>query len=445
LTKANAMKQSLTLLIIFCTIQVFGQQSFKNLDEYLNYVTVNNPALGSENFNREMSESRVRAAWSSLLPQVRAFGSLDNNIHLPVQLIPAQIFGGREGEFREIKFGTRYNASYGVEASMPVINVSTWKNVQAAKLADKASDFQYEDKKLSTIENAASAYYFALLSNEAVKISAELLSAADSLLKAAQVRLTNGTIETLDFNRVKALYIDTEQQYQSYVAAQQKNLNSLKITAGLNLADTVLLSESLWQLATKSSKVDLEINTNALPAYQMFSYRQMQAHQELKRQQAKIFPELSIYARYTKQSFSNTSDIIGGSQPWYDISVAGLRAEWLLFTGFNRQSQIKQAHLRSQQSELELKNYILKTDKELEDLRINHELAGHQVAEFSEQYKLNSESYKIAGVKYSEGVYTIDQYVTIYQELVRSQNQYLNSLANFLMYESIIQSKNKFQ
>src|SRR5688572_25564010 len=97
------------LLMLFAT-SVFAQTRFHTLDEYLAHVVTHNPALESEAINNETSASRVRAAWSSLLPQVRAFGTFDNNINLPVQLVPAQIFGGPEGEFREIKFGTRYNA-----------------------------------------------------------------------------------------------------------------------------------------------------------------------------------------------------------------------------------------------------------------------------------------------------------------------------------------------
>jgi outer membrane protein TolC len=443
--QSSRMKSIVTILLSLLAAQLSAQAIFHNLNEYLTYVSTHNPGLESEAFNKEISESRVRAAWSSLVPQVRAFGNFDNNINLPVQLVPAQIFGGPEGTFREIKFGTRYNASYGAEASLSLVNVSNWKNVDAANLASKASEAQYEDKKLVTLETAATTYYFVLLSNEAVQISKELLTAADTLLAAAEVRLANGMIEPLEFNRVKSLHIDTRQQYLAFIAAREKKLNQLKTLAGFDLNDSLQITESLSQLETNSNATSLTATTSSLPAYQMLTYRSMQAHHELKRQQAKVLPEISLYARYSKQSFSNDPNIFGNDNTWYDITVAGLRAEWSIFTGFNRQSQIRQASLRLKQSQLELQSYLLKSDSELEELMINHRHAAERLQAFREQYQVTTESYKIAGIKYHEGVYTIDQYVTIYQDLVRSQNQHLNALADFLMYESIIQSRNKFQ
>jgi outer membrane protein len=439
------MRTTFTILLILLVVDLIGQPRFESLNDYLDYVSTHNPSLESEALNNQMSESRIRTAWSSLLPQVRAFGTFDNNINLPVQLIPAQIFGGPEGTFREIKFGTRYNASYGAEASLSLLNVANWKNVDAVNLAGKASEAQYADKKLNTLEAAATAYYFALLSDEALRISAELLSAADSLLAAADVRLANGMIELLEHNRVKALHIDTRQQYLAFTVARRKNFNQMKTLAGLTLNDSLQLGESLSALQTKTNATSLSITTSSLPGYRMFSYRSMQAQQELRRQQAKILPEISLYARYSKQSFSNDPNLFASNNTWYDVTAAGLRAEWFLFTGFNRQSQIRQASLRSKQSELDLKNYVLRSDKDLEELALNHQLAADRITAFREQYNINATSYKIAGVKYNEGVYAIDQYVTIYQELTRSQNQYLNALADFLMYESIIQSRNKFQ
>jgi outer membrane protein TolC len=406
-------------------------------------VKQNNPSLQTEALNEKISETRVRSAWASLLPQVRAFGTFDNNISLPVQLVPAQFLGGPEGEFAEVKFGTRYNAAYGAEASLPLINLSNWKGVSSALHAQKASEWQLEDRKLNVMEQAATAYYFALLSYEAITISKILVNAADSLLDAADIRLANGLIEPMEYNRVKAVQLESLQQLRAHQGSYVKNLNALKLLMGVNSSDTLLLTENISESVLLNSKPsELYITISSLPRYHLLSYKNLQAAEDAKRQRARVLPELSLFARYTKQSFSNEANMFANNQAWYDVGVVGLRAEWNLFTGFNRQASIRQSSLQASIAEQELKNFTLLANKESEELKINHQVAAHAVGRFIEHFSLNTENYRIAGEKYKQGVYTIDQYITIYQELVRSQNQYLNSLANYLVYESIINTRN---
>jgi outer membrane protein TolC len=437
---SKAMKRLLIPLcsLLFC--HAFSQASFQNLEEYLQQVRENNPSLKAEKLNHRVQTERVNAAWSAMLPQIRAFAGFDNNISLPVQLVPAEFLGGPEGEFAEVQFGTRYNSNYGVEASLPLVNLANWRNVKASVFGEKAAEAMLKDKEMTLIEQAATTY-FTILSREAVALGKELVSASDSLLKAAQVRLDNGSIEPMDFNRVKALYLESVQQLRSNKGAYDKNLHALKFLTGIKDADTIILTETISQ-AIEQRPTKLTVQYTSIPRVQALNYRRLQSQEELKRQRARLYPEVSLFARYSRQSFSNELDLFSAETPWYEVGVAGLRAEWSLFSGFNRRSAIRQASLQSQIAGYELDNYALQNEKELNELRINHEVSIDALMRYLEHYQLNKTNFNIAGIKYNEGVYSIDQYITIYQERVRSQNQYLSSLANFLVYEAIIRNKN---
>jgi outer membrane protein len=326
---------------------------------------------------------------------------------------------------------------------LSLINVSNWKNIQSANLGIKAASFQLKDRELNMVEQAATTYYFTLLSYEAVRLSQELVSASDSLLDAAEARLKNGMIEPMEYNRVRAIYLENLQQLRASEGAVMKNMNSLKALSGLNPADSILLSENFLEtISSPEHPAELSIKNTALPRYNMLVHKKLQADQDFKRQQSRVLPEISIFGRYMKQTFGNQFDTFTKFNTWYNIGVVGVRADWILFSGFNRQSSIRQTSLQSQAAQKELENYSLQSAKELEELTINHQVSGHALARSIEHYKLNHENYGIAGVKYTQGVYSIDQYITIYQEHVRSQNQYLNNLANYLVYESIINTRN---
>lgn len=435
------MQKVISSLLFLSCISGFSQTRFDGLQQCLEYSKQNNPLLKIEKLNQEISQEKKTGVRSALLPQIKAFGNVDDNLSLPVQLVPAQFLGGNEGEYAQVKFGTQFSANYGAEASLSLINISNWKNLKAAALGEEISLHQAKDKELSITEQIIASYYFVLLSHETISLNRDIVTSSDSLLDAATIRLENGMIETLEYNRVKSINLESLQQLQESEAGFEKNLNVLKFLCGIPETDTLILSESIEQLMPSNTPSHLQAPVEIMPRYRMLQARTLQAQQEMDRQRSRTLPELSLYARYSRQAFRDEFNFFT-SGPWFDVGVAGIRAEWNIFSGFNRQSAIRQATLQKQVAQYELDNYTTQAGTELEELKINHQVAAHGASRFMEHYQLNLMNHRIAGEKYNQGVYSIDQYVTIYQEMVRSQTQYLNKLANYLVLGSIVTTRN---
>jgi outer membrane protein TolC len=423
-----------------------AQVRFDGLDQCLEYAREHNVTVQTEKINQQISNEQVKAARGVLFPQVKAVASLDNNLSLPVQLVPAAFLGGNEGEYAEVQFGTQYNASYGVEAGLSLINVSNWKNIRAAVLGSEASRFQALDREQTISEQVITAYYNTLLSREAVDLNSALASANDSLMRIATARLEQGAIEPLDHNRIKAIYLESVYQLRESQGLFNTNKNALRALLGVPENDSLLLTERVAdKLISASSAARLAVHGDQAPRYQMLSYRLLQAREEMKRQRSEVYPDLSLFARYSRQAFRNEFDFFSSGQSWYDIAVVGVKAEWNLFTGLSRQASIRQASLQADVAQREMVNYTLQTEKELAELETNHKVAAYGASRYGEHYQLSRDNYTIAGIKYSQGVYTLDQFITIYQEMVRSQNLYLSSLARYFIYDSIIKTKNEYQ
>lgn len=436
------MKTVFTILALLIHIHAQSQTTLATFQDAIDRFKNSNPSLQIEKLNAEMSDERLKIAWSALLPYASAFGSLDNNVSLPVQLVPAQLLGGPDGEFLQVQFGTRYASNFGAEAGISLINISNWKNLRAAQLGTQIASHQEADRTLTLTEQLIIAYYYALLSREANVLNIELLNAADSLLSAARVRLENGTIEPLEYNRVKALQLETQQNLKQSQTTYAKNVDALKALCAIPESDSLLLTEDV-SLNPATNPSTLAISESQLPRYKMLSLRITQSHADLGKSKAKALPELSLFARYSRQSFSNEFKMFGSDQPWFDVGVIGLRAEWKIFTGLNRHAQIRQSTLQLQVAEREFNNYQLLAEKELNELRLNHDVARVGLTNYLQHFQLNTSNHHIATEKYNNGVYSIDQYVAIYQERVRSQNLYLSALANYMIYESMIQTRNQ--
>jgi outer membrane protein TolC len=443
-SKASVMKLFF-LFLVLVTMSAFGQVKIESAEKCLEYVRLHNLSLQNESLNEEVSRERLRAAWALMLPQLKAFGTLDDNISLPVSLVPAQFLGGPEGEFAQVQFGTQYNATYGAEASLSLINASNWKNVKAAAHGQDVARYQRLNQEQTILEQATTAYYLAILSREASLLNQDLVKANDSLVHVAEARFINGVIEPLEYNRIKAIYLESQYQLSESEAQYHKNINALKVLMGIDEKDSLVITEQISSALATQSPTLLTATVDQSARYKLSSARVLQSQQEWQRQRARVFPELSIYARYTRQTFSNEFDVFGGNQPWFDVAVVGVRAEWNLFTGFNRQASIRQASLQSKIAQRDAELNTLQTQRELDDLERNYQSAAFGLGRYTEHFQLNRTNYTAASEKYKQGVYTLDQFITVYQEMVRSQNQYLSRLANYLVYDSIIKIKNQYQ
>jgi hypothetical protein len=112
------MKTSLNLILLLTLFitRIFAQQLPESvrLQEAVAFGQENNRQL--LNASREVQRA-YKERWSTIaigLPQISASANYQNFLELPTSLIPAQFFGGKEGEFAEVQFGTPQTMDGGI-------------------------------------------------------------------------------------------------------------------------------------------------------------------------------------------------------------------------------------------------------------------------------------------------------------------------------------------
>ena len=94
------------------------------------------------NYNRTLKRATIevqkahKEKWKTLsigFPQIQANLAYQNNIEQPVSLIPAQFFGGEEGEFAEVVFGTQQTAMGMVELNQLIFDGTYVVGVQGIR------------------------------------------------------------------------------------------------------------------------------------------------------------------------------------------------------------------------------------------------------------------------------------------------------------------------
>jgi outer membrane protein len=440
--KNTIYKTSIILLLVFTNSYNSPAQIFINgVEDAIRIGMDNNYIVKNSILQKVAADHQQKIAKSVLAPQLKAVFTFDDFVSLPVQLIPAELLGGQEGEFRQVQFGTQYSLSGGLEASMPLINTSAWESIKQARIQQELSSTEMEIQKTNTKVEVARIYYRTILSKALKELNQKSKLSNDTLFLFTKSRVEAGMAELMDLNKIKMLLLDSENQFLTSNTLFLQNLSSLKLVLAIEPEQEVFLNDFNEEHISRS---DIERDDNVLYSPEYYYYNLMVQHKnsELRKNRLKRLPELSAYARYTRQAQRNEFNFFESNQPWFQIGVIGLRMDFPLFTGANRNNSIKLASTNLSIAENNLKHQKAKLTKEANDLNLSKDQLFYSLENAKENYDLAGQNYKIASYKYRSEIFSADQLLQENKNLILARTNYFNKLAEYLILTSEIQIRN---
>lgn len=441
------------LLIVLMLISRLGraQTVVSSVQEALALVRRSNPELLNAQQNRTLQEQQRIAAQAARLPQARLYANFDYNYSLPVQLIPAEFFGGRPGEFQKIQFGVPFVLTPSAEVTAPLLNRPTRVDLAIADQNLRILDDQKLVLQDEISTQTARIYHAALLSRSAINLTRRNLLSADTLVQIAQQRLSKGLIEPLEFNRIRSVQLTNADVLAQNELAYIRNLNQLKVLFGLTLQDSLVLSEVYPSPAISFQQGEGAIVLSArgggieVGGRPQLTLRQSQLslyRLQLDREKSLRWPTLSAYGRFSEQAQRKELNFLNLSQPWYAIGVAGLQFNLPIYSGGLRNSTIGRAKLRIKLAEAELAYEQIRQTVDTEDVRNTYNQAIRSLDLNRQNYELSQQNVQIALVKYRSGLFAYDQYLNVFNEALTAQNRYLNNLSTAFINQTILQIRN---
>ena len=166
------MKTITTVLIFFIFSFGFAQDiptSF-SLQEAIDYALENNRQ--AKNAGRDI-ESAKQQKWETTatgLPQLTGNINYQNFLKQQVSVVPAEFFGGNPGEFAEVIFGTKQNASATATLNQMLFDGSYLVGLQSAKVFLDISENAKIKTDLEVRKAVINAYGNVLLAEESINI-----------------------------------------------------------------------------------------------------------------------------------------------------------------------------------------------------------------------------------------------------------------------------------
>ena len=130
-------------IVIILGIALFTMNSFAqtkdsasfsfSLQQSIKYALENQKDVKNAIIDEQIAQQKVNEIMGMGLPQISSSFDLRNFVELPTSLIPADFFGGPPGTFAAVKFGTKYNATAGIDASQLIFSGDYFLGVKASK------------------------------------------------------------------------------------------------------------------------------------------------------------------------------------------------------------------------------------------------------------------------------------------------------------------------
>lgn len=415
----------ISLLSLAGTAQ--AQLAINGLEELFAFADKHSPAAKQAHLQPLLAKQDKQTQASVLYPRVSAFATGDYYPILATQLIPAEALGGTPGTYLKAQFGLPYVFTTGAELNVPVINLENWAKLSKAKAQYEQAEWSSRAAMETLHLQLVQAYYQALVTKEVLKLNEENEATADELLRIMALRNEQGIVDPSDYNRSKNLSLDVKTARIGYTQALSQSMNNLDAILG---TDTLVLNEELdnfeWPVLYEGG------NISNRPAMHEAEWKVKTAELSLRQSRNGGLPELSLASRYTYNMQTNFEP--GFSNIDFNVANVSLRLNVPLFQGNYYRSVKHKSQLQLQSAKLEQERTEATLTQQQQDWLAQYNAAFYKHKVLQEKVSTAKDNLRIGKLNTKEGVMEFDQFNNIFMEYNRARMEYLQNLANGILY-----------
>lgn len=414
--------------------QVFGQEADTtltlSLEEAQEYAVEHNKTVRSSRYDVRAAEMSKWEVISNGLPRVDGSGSLNDNLKLMTTLLPGEIIG-QPGTKVPVQFGSKYNSSYGFQASQMIFNAPYFVGVQTVKLAEKMSRQSLEKSEIDIREQVISTYYLILTSQESIDLLSGNEENLREIYRSTRSMEQVGMAEETDVDQM----LSNVRGLETNIRAMERNLefsyNMLRFQLGLDMNTEIELSTGLDKLLAEAdieSLMDNDFNLRDHIDFRLVESREKMQELTVKDVKAGMLPSLSAFYSWNKNGMGDKLN----EQDWFPNSMLGFQVSVPIFASGQRYSKLKKAQINL---EKERNNKSMVSDQlklQEKQLRFNLVNARDQYNTQKENVEVSYRVYESVENKYREGVASSLDLTQAHNNYLQAENNYISALMDLL-------------
>jgi outer membrane protein len=436
------MKRFIILLGLAVSLTTSAQDGVKEtapaaftLQQAIDYALQNQANVKNAMIDEDIAKQKVNEITGMGLPQINSSFDVRDFLEIPTSLVPAEFFGGEPGTFFPVKFGTKYQATAGLDASQLLFSGEYFLGLKASKVFVALSTQALQRTRIETTAAVAKMYYTVLI-NEERKAMMELnMSRVKKTLDDTKIALDNGLVEKIDFDRLTVTYNNLLVDQERVNRSLNLGIYLLKFQIGMPMSANLMLTDKLADLKLDvSSQISADkFDYSKRVEYNLFETQFKLAKLDLKRNKVAYLPTAAAYGSLSGGAMREKFDIFDTKKGWYPTALIGAKVTMPIFTGLQRNARAQQAKLKMQQSENSLESIKNSIDLDLSTSLTTLQNATASLEIQKKNITLAEDVVRVAKIKYDQGVGTNLELVSAETSLKESQINYFSALYDALV------------
>lgn len=423
----NKILLPLAFLLLTTSMYVCSQENnnelILTLKDAQDYAVQNNKAVIGAKLDVNASKTAIWETIAQGLPQVSTSGSFTDNLKLMTTLLPGDFFG-LPGQKVPVTFGSQFNSSASLQASMLLFNAPYIVGIETSKLANKLMMESLEKSEQDTRESVSMTYYLILISEKSIQIIESNIENLRETLKSTRAMYSSGMAELTDVDQMVSTVTMAENGKITLERTLEVNYNLLRLQLGVAPDTRIKLSETLDALtatvnvdALLSQEFDLTKNVS----YRLMEGQERMSELVLKTQKASLLPSLAGFYNYgTNGMGDKLSDL-----QWFANSMVGIQASFPIFGSGQKYASIRKARINLQKAT---------TTKDLvtDQLKLQEKQARYNLVNANLQYKSQKENVEVAKRVFASTENKYNQGMASSLELTQANSLYLQAENNYV-------------
>jgi outer membrane protein len=397
--------------------------------EALQYALEHSIEMRQARVDLEIADKSIWEITASGLPQVDASLNYQYFFQIPTQLVPAEFFGGEQGEFVEIRFGTEQNMTAQATVSQMIFDGSYIVGLRASRIYRQLAQETLERSELEVRNRVAETYFLVLLTSDNLSINRESLSNMERILAENEILFKEGFTDQISVDQLRLSVSNMRTTLNNLERQYELTMNLLKFQMGVEMEREIRPVDSLDDLfADMIKEADLavgeEFDHEEHIDYRIMLSRQMMDFMALRREQSFSLPRITASLSYQEMAMRDEFNFIDRGRPWFPSSFLAVNMTIPIFSSGERSSRINQARLELLKAELATQQVAESLKLQIAEARARFRTAREQYHDESENLDLAERIFSQTTVMHREGLATS-------LELTQAQNQLLSTRSRY--------------
>lgn len=441
------MKTRLIILLCFFACSAQAQSSY-SVEECIDYALKNQGTIAKQRLEEDIQKEVNKEVLALTRPQVSATGSFQYLFIVPKQRsdagafnlgdalsifqIDSAAFAAQQGieqpEYNELQFGLPLSLGANLQVQQILFDPSVIIGLEARESLNKLAKLNTKRSEEELKINISKAYYNCVIAQTRSDLLDENISLISKMENTTQKLYDAGFAEKIDVLRLTVQKNNLQTEKTKIVNLIEVSYYLLKFQMGMPLTDAISLRD---QLSDEAIKGDLLLS-NAVDYDQRTEMKLLNLGVELNKLDYKRYEKSWLPSVAGVGSFGYNTQTKRLKEfltlPYFPTGAIGLSVNMPIYGGGQRKAKMKQAELKIQQNEFDIKNFRQAMDFEVSNARTALRNSILSLDNQKANIALAEKVYTIARAKYKEGLGSNIEIIQAQTSLKESQTNYFNSL-----------------